>query len=62
MREWRNRVWRVVRIVIALSLLTLVVSRVDWKEVGVVLSQTRLAFLPLIFVLGTLDRLWMAWK
>jgi glycosyltransferase 2 family protein len=61
-RKWRNRVWRVVRVVIALSLLTLVVSRVDWKEVGVVLSQTRLAFLPLIFVLGTLDRLWMAWK
>jgi uncharacterized membrane protein YbhN (UPF0104 family) len=61
-KEWRSRGWRVVRVIIALSLLTLVVSRVDWKEVRIVLSQTRLTLLPLIFVLGTLDRLWMAWK
>ncbi|MEO8088804.1 MAG: lysylphosphatidylglycerol synthase transmembrane domain-containing protein [Gemmatimonadales bacterium] len=59
---WRSRVWRLVRVVVALGLLTLVVSRVDWKEVGVVLSQARLAFLPLIFLIGTLDRLWMAGK
>lgn len=59
---FRNRAWRVIRVVIALGLLSLVVSRVDWKEVRVVLSQTRLVFLPLIFVLYTLDRMWMAWK
>ena len=62
MKDWGSRLWRIARILIALGLLALVVTRVDWVEVRLVLSQTRLSLLPFIFVLGTLDRLWMAWK
>jgi glycosyltransferase 2 family protein len=58
----RSRVWRLLRVVIALGLLALVVSRVEWSGVRAVLSQTRLSLLPLILLLGTLDRLWMAGK
>ncbi|HET8625277.1 MAG TPA: lysylphosphatidylglycerol synthase transmembrane domain-containing protein [Gemmatimonadales bacterium] len=58
----RPQLWRAARIAIGVTVLGLVLWRVDWAEFGQVTGRLRPVWLALVAVVVTVDRLWMAGK
>jgi glycosyltransferase 2 family protein len=61
-RGARTRLWLVIRILVACTLLAIVFRRVDWHGFGALLAHARLLWLLPVFVIITVDRCWMSGK
>jgi uncharacterized membrane protein YbhN (UPF0104 family) len=59
---WRGPRSLLLRVAVSVGLLALLVAFVDWRRLGRLLAGADPAFLALVVLLATADRLLMAWK
>jgi len=57
-----RRLWRLVKLGVAIGLLAVIIWRVDWQEVVVLSSRVYVGWLALMLLVSILDRFWMAAK
>ncbi len=57
-----RRLWRLVKLGVAIGLLAVIIWRVDWQEVVALSSRVHVGWLALMLLVSILDRLWMAAK
>jgi len=57
-----SRLWRTVKLAVAIGLLVVIIWRVDWREVVALSSRVHVGWLALVLLVSVLDRLWMAAK